>query len=406
MSIEIRKKQVEKETIFLVSSSGQTTVTIYGPIEENKIYRILQVNGAKNIKCPANTWIEYEYPVLRFLNDEDGFGDTEHNESGGNVNSVNGNSGDVILTADNIEYNTGVSLKTKIDTKVDTVNGETGSVTVDGSNISTSSGILNDALTQLSSDISDNTDDISNLQPKVASNETKVTQNEVNINSNTSSIIGVTDRVTTLENTNNPLLQDLNNQKKHRIASTFIKAENTNIVLNEEEGIRLSSLNLFDLSTESFAVESGTSWKKNDGTPFTSFFTSGPNQYIQFPDIEETDKSFLNDLSLARTLMNNALTVRLFGFFSETDRPGSINVEYHELDASGNLNTPDSPISNLPYTQERRLSFKNKGQSLTSRLSKNFSLLIQNGADLRIVNLGRAGQLIITKISLVFTLEG
>ena len=179
MSIEIRKKQVEKETIFLVESSRQTTVTIYGPIEENKIYRILQVNGAKNIKCPANTWIEYEYPVLRFLNDEDGFGDTEHNEGGGEVSSVNGNSGDVIINADNTEYNTGVSLKTKIDTKVDTVNGETGSVTVDGSNVSTSSGILNDALNQLSSNVSDNTDDISNLQPIVTSNETKVAQNEV-----------------------------------------------------------------------------------------------------------------------------------------------------------------------------------------------------------------------------------
>ena len=200
----------------------------------------------------------------------------------------------------------------------------------------------------------------------------------------------------------NPRLDDLENKEDHSNISSFVIDNNLSIVLAEGASIRLSSAGAFSSSVEGLRSD-GAGWLKNDGTPFNSFYTSGANKLIQFPDIEKTDQSYLNNQARARKYLLNAITIRVFGSFQDANSDAVLKAKYYDLDSNGNLNTPLASISDLDFLKEFQVDFENQGQSLTSRLVKANSLLVQNGADIVLEHAGGGGNLTITSLAILHT---
>ncbi len=146
--------------------------------------------------------------------------------------------------------------------------------------------------------------------------------------------------------------------------------------------------------TESFIAATGAELKNFANDPFTAFLTEQGR--IRFHDIDTTTEGVLD-------IREVAVSCRLSGTFGG-GLDSAVLVDYYQITQAGAL---DVKVGTMAFERQFQLDFDARAQSLVSRLSKQTSTLVQNGAKF-ILSLpsGAPGSFTINEIDFLITVGG
>lgn len=123
----------------------------------------------------------------------------------------------------------------------------------------------------------------------------------------------------------------------------------------------------FAAFTESYIAATGADIKNFANDPFTGFLTEQGR--LRFPDIDQTTGGIID-------IQEVAVSCRISGTFAG-NLDSAVLVDYYQITQAGAL---DVKIGTMAFERQFQLDFDARAQSLVSRLSKQTSTLVQNGA--------------------------
>ena len=175
--------------------------------------------------------------------------------------------------------------------------------------------------------------------------------------------------------------------------TTFLVAPGLSRVVTPGSSVDIID-EFFSDFTESFVAASGAEIKDSANDPYTGFLTELGR--VRFPDIDTTTGGILD-------LREVAVSCRLSGTFAG-GLDSAVLVDYYQITQAGAL---DVKIGTMAFERQFQLNFDSRAQSLVSRLSKNTSTLVQNGAKF-ILNLpsDAPGNFTISEIDFLITVGG
>lgn len=150
--------------------------------------------------------------------------------------------------------------------------------------------------------------------------------------------------------------------------TTFFKAESLNRTITPGEEVDLIN-EFYSEFTEQLITSTGAVILDNANDPFTTFISNTPTGKVIFPDIENTTKQIID-------VREVAVSCRISGSF-DGGLDSAVLVDYYQLNSSG---VADIKIGTMAFERQFQLDFDARAQSLVSRLSKQTSTLVQNGA--------------------------
>ncbi|MGB0943664.1 MAG: hypothetical protein ACPGUE_14735 [Marinomonas sp.] len=150
--------------------------------------------------------------------------------------------------------------------------------------------------------------------------------------------------------------------------TTFIKATGLSRVLNPGDSVDLIN-EFYAQYVEQFVIADGADVRDYGDDPFTSFLSNVNSGHVIFPDIEKTTVGVVD-------VREVAVSCRISGAFGGT-LDSVVLVDYYQLTPSSTL---DVKIGTMAFERQFAMEFEARAQSLVSRLSKQTSTLVQNGA--------------------------
>lgn len=124
----------------------------------------------------------------------------------------------------------------------------------------------------------------------------------------------------------------------------------------------------FSASGEQIQIPNGSSIVDVNGSPFTGFLDDA-NGRIIFPDIDMTTNGLISSSGIS---MRWVITGTFTGISDAT-----LLIEYYDLDGTLNI---QNEFGSLSYDREFQLPYNKRQQTISSRISKSNSDLVQNGA--------------------------
>lgn len=175
--------------------------------------------------------------------------------------------------------------------------------------------------------------------------------------------------------------------------TTFLVAQGLSRVVTPGSTVDIFD-EFFSAFTESFVAATGSEIKDFANDPYTGFLTQQGR--VRFPDIDTTTENVID-------IREVAVSCRLSGTFSG-GLDSAVLVDYYQITQAGAL---DVKIGTMAFERQFQLDFDARAQSLVSRLSKNTSTLVQNGAKF-ILSLpsDAPGNFIISEIDFLITVGG
>lgn len=169
----------------------------------------------------------------------------------------------------------------------------------------------------------------------------------------------------------NPLFGEISMVKFLRNTApvtTFFKATGLNKVINPGDTVDLIN-EFFAEYTEQFVASTGADIRNVANDPFTSFLSNVNSGHVVFPDVDTTTTNVID-------IREVAVSCRISGIFGG-NLDSVVLVDYYQLTPSSAL---DVKIGTMAFERQFAMDFEARAQSIVSRLSKQTSTLVQNGA--------------------------